>query len=288
LEPAALEEALAADHSAPTLVLLQAGDINIGAYDDFATLIPLAKKYNAWVHVDGAFGLWAAASARHRHHMRGCGAADSWATDGHKWLNTPYDTGYAFVADPESHRGAMSHRAAYLTHAVDARDQVDWNPEWSRRARGFSTYAALRELGRTGVEDLVDRCCRYTHTLVMEIGKLPGAEVAWEPVINQGLLRFPDPRADATPEDHDRHTTATMEAINATGEAYFSGTVWRGRVAMRVSVSNWRTMDQDVRRTIDAVARVLVGPAFQAAAALPGGVPTPGGGPTPGRSPAAG
>jgi glutamate/tyrosine decarboxylase-like PLP-dependent enzyme len=257
LELTALEEALAADAYAPTIVLLQAGDINIGAYDDFAALIPLAKKYSAWVHVDGAFGLWAATSPRYRHLLRGCEAADSWATDGHKWLNTPYDCGYAFVADPESHRAAMSHRAPYLTHATDQRDQMEWSPEWSRRARGFSTYAALRELGRTGVADLVDRCCHHAHTLTMAIGKLPGAELLWEPVINQGLVRFPDPRASATPEDHDRHTTETIAAINATGEAFFSGTTWRGRAAMRVSVSNWRTTEDDVRRTVDAVAGVL-------------------------------
>ncbi len=282
LDPTALGEVLAADPNAPTIVLLQAGDINIGAYDDFPTLITLAKEHHAWVHVDGAFGLWAAASPRYRHLMRGCAAADSWATDGHKWLNTPYDCGYAFVADAESHRGAMSHRAPYLTHAGDARDQMDWNPEWSRRARGFSTYAALRELGRAGVAELVDRCCRHAHAIVTGIGKLPGAELLWEPVINQGLVRFPDPRAGATAEDHDRHTTETIAAINATGEAFFSGTVWRGRAAMRVSVSNWRTTEEDVRRTINAVARVLVGPAVQAAAALPGGAPTPGGSPAAG------
>jgi glutamate/tyrosine decarboxylase-like PLP-dependent enzyme len=257
LDASALEGALAVDPSAPTIVLLQAGEINLGAYDDFTTLIPLAHRYSAWVHVDGAFGLWAAASPRYLHLMRGCDAADSWATDGHKWLNTPYDCGYAFVADPESHLGAMSHRAAYITHAGDARDQMDWNPEWSRRARGFSTYAAIRELGRSGVADLVDRCCRHAHAIVTGLGKLPGAEMLWEPVINQGLVRFPDPRAGATPEDHDRHTTETIAAINATGEAFFSGTTWRGRAAMRVSVSNWRTTDDDVRRTVAAVARVL-------------------------------
>jgi glutamate/tyrosine decarboxylase-like PLP-dependent enzyme len=259
LDAAALEQALATDPSAPTIVLLQAGEINLGAYDDFTTLIPLAHRYSAWVHVDGAFGLWAAASPHYLHLMRGCDAADSWATDGHKWLNTPYDCGYAFVADLESHRGAMSHRAAYITHAGDARDQMDWNPEWSRRARGFSTYAAIRELGRSGVADLVDRCCRHAHAIVTGIGKLPGAEMLWEPVINQGLVRFPDPRAGATPEDHDRNTIETIAAINATGEAFFSRTTWRGRAAMRVSVSNWRTSDDDVRRTVDAVARVLAG-----------------------------
>src|SRR6185369_2093906 len=132
LEPAALEKALEADSSAPTIVLLQAGDINIGAFDDFESLIPIAKRYRAWVHVDGAFGLWAAASPRYRQLVKGVEAADSWATDGHKWLNVPFDSGYAFIANVDAHRASMSHRAPYLTHQEDARDEMDWNPEWSR------------------------------------------------------------------------------------------------------------------------------------------------------------
>src|SRR5262249_32176223 len=152
----ALEQELEKEFSAPTIVLLQAGDVNTGRYDSFETLIPIAKHYGAWVHVDGAFGLWAAASARYHHLVKGVAQADSWATDGHKWLNVPYDSGYAFVADPQAHRTAMTSHAAYLTHDGDARDQMDWNPEWSRRARAFPTYAALRQLGRAGIEDLVD------------------------------------------------------------------------------------------------------------------------------------
>ena len=142
----ALVEALESSPSAPTIVVLQAGDLNIGAFDDFARLIPIAKKFGAWVHVDGAFGLWCAASPRLRHLLNGAQAADSWTTDGHKWLNVPFDCGYAFVADREAHHASLSHRASYLTHAEDARDELDWNPEWSRRARGFATYAALRRL----------------------------------------------------------------------------------------------------------------------------------------------
>ena len=153
LIPEALEAELEEDTAAPTLVLLQAGDINIGAYDEFEKLIPIAKRYAAWVHVDGAFGLWAGASPRFRHLVKGIDAADSWATDGHKWLNVPFDSGFAFVADMEAHRSSLSIRASYLTHASDARDQVDWNPEWSRRARGFPAYAALRQLGRDGVAE---------------------------------------------------------------------------------------------------------------------------------------
>lgn len=255
LRPDALAAAL--DETKPTIVVLQAGDLNIGAFDDFEKLIPIAKQSGAWVHVDGAFGLWAAASPRLRHFVKGVELADSWGTDGHKWLNVPYDCGYAFVADVEAHRASMSHRAPYLTHDANARDQMDWNAEWSRRARGFPTYAALRQLGRNGVADLIERCCRFAHALVMGIGALPGAQVLWEPAINQGLVRFYDPRPSATEEDHDRRTEAVIAAIVADGVAFFGGTTWRGRRAMRVSVCNWMTSDEDVRRTIASVAKIL-------------------------------
>ena len=253
----ALEQELEKDPAAATLVLLQAGDINIGAYDSFETLIPIAKRYDAWVHVDGAFGLWAAASPRIQHLVKGIAAADSWATDGHKWLNVPFDCGYAFVADAEAHRASLAHRAAYLTHDAEARDQMDWNPEWSRRARGFPSYAALRQLGRNGVAELIERCCRHAHSLVVGIGQLPGAEVLWEPVINQGLVRFLDQTPGATEEDHDRRTDEVIAAILKTGEAFFGGTTWRGRRAMRVSVCNWQTSEPDVERVLNAVASVL-------------------------------
>jgi glutamate/tyrosine decarboxylase-like PLP-dependent enzyme len=252
-----LEQALKADSSAPTIVLLQAGDVNTGKYDSFEKLIPIAKHYGAWVHVDGAFGLWAAASARYRHLIKGVAEADSWATDGHKWLNVPYDCGYAFVADAEAHRASMSSHAAYLTEDGDARDPLDWTPEWSRRARAFPTYAALRQLGRNGVSDLVERCCQHAHSLVMEMGRLPGAEVVSEPVINQGLVRFLDPKPGASDADHDRRTEEVIAGILTSGEAFFGGTTWRGRRAMRVSVSSWLTSEEDVRRVVRAVAEVL-------------------------------
>ncbi|HEX7334121.1 MAG TPA: pyridoxal-dependent decarboxylase [Pyrinomonadaceae bacterium] len=257
LEPVALQEALETDPSAPTIVLLQAGDINIGAFDDFEALIPLAKRYGAWVHVDGAFGLWVAASSRYQHLVKGVEAADSWATDGHKWLNVPFDCGYAFIADADAHRSSMSHHAAYITHHEDARDEMDWNPEWSRRARGFPTYAALRQLGREGIAEIIERCCRHAHDLVMGIGSLNGAEVLWEPSINQGLVRFLDRSHGATEQDHDRRTEEVIAAIVASGEAFFGGTTWRGKRAMRVSVCNWRTSREDVERSINSVARVL-------------------------------
>jgi glutamate/tyrosine decarboxylase-like PLP-dependent enzyme len=252
-----LGAALATNAGRPTVVLLQAGDLNIGAYDPFAELIPIAHEAGAWVHIDGAFGLWAATSPTHRHRLAGVGLADSWATDGHKWLNVPYDCGYAFVAHPEAHRGALSHRASYLTHDDDARDQIDWNPEWSRRGRGVATYAALRQLGRRGLADLIDRCCRHARALVAGIGALPGAEVLWAPQINQGLVRFRDEHPGASEAHHDRRTDAVVEAILATGEAFFTGTTWRGRRCMRVSVCGWQTGEADVARAIAAVARAL-------------------------------
>jgi glutamate/tyrosine decarboxylase-like PLP-dependent enzyme len=244
LTPEALDTALG---DGPAIVLLQAGDLNIGAYDPFEALVPIAHRYGAWVHVDGAFGLWAGASPRYRHLLRGVEAADSWATDGHKWLNVPYDCGYAFVADPAPHRAAMSYRASYLTHDTDARDQIDWTPEWSRRARGFSTYAALRQLGRDGVAGLIERCCEHARAIVEGIGAYPGVEVVWMPKINQGLLRFGD----------DRRTDEVIAAVLKTGEAFFGGTTWRGRRCMRVSVCNWQTTEEDVNRAVRAVAGVL-------------------------------
>jgi glutamate/tyrosine decarboxylase-like PLP-dependent enzyme len=257
----ALIEALESSPSQPTIVVLQAGDLNIGAFDDFANLIPIAKKFGAWVHVDGAFGLWCAASPRLRHLLNGVDGADSWTTDGHKWLNVPFDSGYAFVADREAHHASLSHRASYLTHAEVARDQLDWNPEWSRRGRGFATYAALRQLGRQGVADLIERTCDCAHALVTGIGSLEGAEIVWEPQINQGLVRFlapgKDPREGAAAADHDAFTDRIMAEILASGEAFFTGTTWRGRRAMRVSVCNWQTSTADVDRVVACVSRIL-------------------------------
>ncbi|WP_240535840.1 aminotransferase class V-fold PLP-dependent enzyme [Bradyrhizobium sp. STM 3809] len=256
LEPSALEQALAAGDR-PAIVILQAGDLNIGAFDSFAELIPIAHAHDAWVHVDGAFGLWAAASPRHRHLLRGVELADSWTNDGHKWLNTPFDCGYAFVAEPGAHRGAFSHRTSYTMFVDGARDQIDWTPEWSRRARAVPTYAAIRQLGRIGIADLVERSCGHAHALVRRIGALPGAAALREPVINQGLVRFLDPRAGATERDHDRRTDAVIAAICATGEAFFGGTTWRGLRCMRVSVCNWQTSEADVDRAVTAARRVL-------------------------------
>jgi glutamate/tyrosine decarboxylase-like PLP-dependent enzyme len=252
-----LRQALAEAPDRPTIVVLQAGDVNCGAFDDFKTLIPIAHAAGAWVHIDGAMGLWANATPAKRHLLKGAERADSWATDGHKWLNVPYDCGYAFVADPTAHERALGHRASYLGHTDDARDQLDWTPEHSRRARGFATWAALRELGADGVAALVERCCAHAHAIVTRIGALPHARVMAEPIINQGLVRFLDPKPGATDADHDRRTDEVAAAINATGEAYFTNTTWRGMRCMRVSVSSWRTTVQDVDRAVAAAERVL-------------------------------
>lgn len=243
----ALRSALAAS-DLPTIVLLQAGDINIAAFDDFESLIPLSHGLGAWVHIDGAFGLWASASSTYRHFLNGAEQADSWATDGHKWLNVPYDSGYAFVRDSAAHRASMAHTSAYVDLSDGAREPMDWNPEWSRRARGLATYAALRQLGKVGLEEMIDRCCRCCLALVDGIGALPGAEVLWRPHLNQGLLRF---------GGSDDVTTEVIDEIQRRGRAFFTGTTWRGMRAMRVSVSNWQTDSSEVAIAIDAVREVL-------------------------------
>lgn len=257
LSAAALATALKKDGDRPTIVVLQAGDVNAGVFDKFDELIPVAHAAGAWVHVDGAMGLWANASPTLRHLLKGAEHADSWASDGHKWLNVPYDCGYAFVAHPDNHRAGMEHHASYLVHANDVRDQLDWTPEHSRRARGFATWAALRQLGKHGVAELIDRCVAHAHAIVTRIGALKGAKAMAVPQINQGMVRFFDPKAGATEHDHDAFTDAVAAAINATGEAYFTNTTWRGKRCMRVSVSSWRTTAVDVDRAVTAARTVL-------------------------------
>ncbi len=246
--------------SSPAIVVLSAGDLNIGAFDVFDALIPIARASGAWVHVDGAFGLFARVSRSKRDLLNGVELADSWATDAHKWLNVPYDCGMAFVRDVDAHRAAMTVRASYIEPADHARDPIDWGPEFSRRARAVPVYAALRELGRSGLESLVDRTCAHAAAIVDGIGALPGAEILWRPQLNQGLLRFASAHPNATQSDHDRRTDAVIRAINETGEAFFSGATWRGMRVMRVSVVNWRTSEADVCRTIAAASRALQSP----------------------------
>ena len=247
MRPEALEVALA-QHEGPAIVCAQAGEVNTGAFDALPEIAVIARTARAWLHVDGAFGLWAAASLELRHLVEGVAEADSWATDAHKWLNVPYDCGLAFVADPDAHRAAMAMTAEYLVADPNAaRDQMDWTPEFSRRARGLTVYAALRSLGTSGVAELVDRCCRHAQRFADELGRLPSCEILNEVVLNQVLLRFAD----------DEITHAVLEAVRRSGEAWMSGTTWNDRFAIRISISNWRTSDDDVSRTVAAFERAL-------------------------------
>jgi len=232
----------------PAIVCAQVGEVNTGAVDPLLEIADLCADTGAWLHLDGAFGLWASASPSLRPLVAGVERADSWATDAHKWLNVPYDCGLAFVAHPDAHRAAMRLVAEYLmVDEKETRDAMDWTPEFSRRARGFAVYAALRSLGRSGVTELIDRCCRHARTFGQELARLPGCQILNEIVLNQVLLRFAD----------DETTAAVLAAVQESGEAWMSGTVWDGRAAIRISVSNWRTSDEDVARTIAAFERAL-------------------------------
>ena len=248
MRPDALEAVLR-DTVGPTIVCAQAGEVNTGAFDPFGEIAELCETAGAWLHVDGAFGLWAAASPALRHLTRGVERADSWATDAHKWLNVPYDSGLAFVAHADAHRAAMRLTAEYLVAGDGAaRDQMDWTPEFSRRARGFAVYAALRSLGRSGVADLVDGSCARARQFAAAIAEIPGCEILNDVVLNQVLFRFED---DAT-------TDAMLASVQASGEAWMSGTTWDGRAAIRLSVSNWRTTETDIDRTVAAFEAALV------------------------------
>jgi glutamate/tyrosine decarboxylase-like PLP-dependent enzyme len=231
----------------PTIVCAQAGEVNTGAFDPFDEIADAADAApNAWVHVDGAFGLWAAVSDSLRSLVNGVERADSWATDAHKWLNVPYDCGIAFTAHPESHSGAFSARAAYLVSDGDTREQIDWNPEHSRRARGFPVYAAIRSLGRSGIAEMIERSCRHAQRFADGFEQL-GAEVLNDVELNQVLFRF------ATDEE----TNATLRAVQEGGEAWMSGTSWDGHAAIRISVCNWQTTDDDVERTLAAYGQAV-------------------------------
>jgi glutamate/tyrosine decarboxylase-like PLP-dependent enzyme len=234
------------ESDAPTIVIAQIGEVNSGACDDVEAIADACRGAGAWLHVDGAFGLWAAAAPSLRHLTAGSARADSWATDAHKWLNVPYDVGVAFCAHPDSHRAALGIRSVYLTHSDPdaARDPLDWTPEHSRRARGFATYAALRSLGRSGVAELVERTCARARALADALAELPGCELLNEVVLNQVLFRFED----------DEATDAFIAAVQDAGEAWLGGTLWDGRRAVRLSVSCWRTSEHDVARAAAAFA----------------------------------
>jgi glutamate/tyrosine decarboxylase-like PLP-dependent enzyme len=225
--------------SGPTIVCAQAGEVNTGAFDPLPEIAAACRDARAWLHVDGAFGIWAAASPRFRHLVAGIELADSWTTDAHKWLNVPYDSGIVFCAHPESHRNAMTITASYLIMDEGGRrvrDEMDWVPEFSRRARGFAVYAALRSLGRRGVRELVERCCDAAARFAERIAELDGVEVLNEVVLNQVLFRF----------ESDERTDEALERVQAGGRVWMSGTTWDGRKAIRLSVSNWQTGDEEI------------------------------------------
>jgi glutamate/tyrosine decarboxylase-like PLP-dependent enzyme len=246
----------ALDAATPTIVCAQAGNVNTGACDDLAAVVDAARAVGAWVHVDGAFGLWAAASPGTEHLVDGAGGADSWACDGHKWLNVPYDSAYAICAHPEIHATAMAYTASYLTGQVAGRELGggDFVPESSRRARGFATWAALRSLGRTGVAELVDRSCDLARRFAAGLADIEGIEIANDVVLNQVLVRVGDAEL----------TERLERAIQKDGTCWLGATTWRGERLLRIAVSNWSTTEADVDRVVETIARLraeLVGAA---------------------------
>jgi glutamate/tyrosine decarboxylase-like PLP-dependent enzyme len=244
--PDALAERLGAA-GGPAVVCAQAGNVNTGAVDPLEAVCDVAHEAGAWVHVDGAFGLWANASPRHRSLLRGCERAHSWATDGHKWLNVPYDCGIAVVADRDAHRGAMSVQASYLAQGGPGREPMDWTPEFSRRARSLPVYAALRSLGRSGVAELVDRLCACADRFAERFEDQVGVEVLAH-ALNQVLVR---PEGDAEAVDR------LVRAIQEDGTCWVSATTWRGVRCIRISVCNWQTRFEDVDRSLEAMLREM-------------------------------
>jgi glutamate/tyrosine decarboxylase-like PLP-dependent enzyme len=253
MRPDELRQALARA-GGPTIVCGQAGNVNTGAFDPLRAIGEAAREAGAWLHVDGAFGLWAAASDRYRPLIDGIELAHSWGTDAHKTLNVPYDCGIAFTADPEAHRSAMNVTAAYLMRgADDAYTAYDWVPESSRAARGLGVYAALRSLGRTGVAEQVDRYCALARRMAERLGRADGVEILNEVGFTQVLARFAAPGEDAPAAD--RRTQAVAAAIQRDGTCWLGTTTWRDLVAIRISISNASTTEEDIDRSADAILR---------------------------------
>jgi glutamate/tyrosine decarboxylase-like PLP-dependent enzyme len=242
----ALTDILAQVGNTPLIVCLQAGNVHSGAFDPIAEAVDLAHQYGAWVHVDGAFGLWAAASAQYRHLVAGVERADSWASDAHKTLNVPYDSGLAIVAKAEAMYAAMGVHAAYLIQ--DERpDPFSTVPEFSRRARGFPVWAALRSLGRRGVAEMVERFCRHARRFAAGLAELDGVRVVNDVVFTQVCVSF----------GTDEATREVATRLLRDGTAWMTPSTWHGQAVLRISVSNWRTTEEDVDRTLAAVRRVL-------------------------------
>jgi glutamate/tyrosine decarboxylase-like PLP-dependent enzyme len=229
----------------PAIVCLQAGNLNTGSFDPFTPLIDAASAAGAWVHVDGAFGLWAAASPQLRPLTAGLARADSWATDAHKWLNVPYDSGLAFVRDARALRSAMAISADYLPSDGGRRNPSDFTPELSRRARGVDIWAALHALGRAGVAQMLERCCAHARRFA-DVLRGVGYEILNEVVLNQVLVRFGD---DAT-------TVRVIAALQSDGTCWCGPTRWQGMAAMRISVCSWATTEADVERSLQAMIRI--------------------------------
>src|SRR5215813_2290128 len=250
MDPDALPAVLAGCRG-PTLVCVQAGNINTGATDPMEPLIVAARAHGAWVHVDGAFGLWGAASPRTREQLRGVDAADSWAVDAHKWLNVPYDSGVAIVRDAEALARAVGTSASYLVRSRGLRDGVDFVPEFSRRGRGTPVYAALRAMGRKGVEAVVDRCCMLARRFADRLGREPGVHVLNEIALNQVLVRFAPPGGG----DTDACTREVIARVQTDGTCWLGGSRWKDLDVMRISVSGWNTTEEDVDRSAAAILR---------------------------------
>ena len=260
MRPDAIRATLARVRDQPVLVCAQAGNVNTGAFDPLTEIVAAVRELpNAWLHVDGAFGLWAAAAPSLRHLVAGVDGADSWSTDGHKWLNVPYDSGIAIVRDPEAHRTAVSNTAAYYVPGAGMeRDGGSLVGESSRRARGFTIYAALRELGREGLADLIERCCRLATRMADGLRDAPGVAILNDVVLNQVLVRLapPDGADTAAPDaDIDAFTREVIAAVQADGTCWLGGTTWHGMAAMRISVSNWSTTEADADLSVAAIRR---------------------------------
>jgi glutamate/tyrosine decarboxylase-like PLP-dependent enzyme len=233
----------------PTIICAQAGNVNTGAIDPLREIAAIAHEHNAWLHIDGAFGLWGRTSDEKRALVDGAELADSWATDAHKWLNVPQDSGVAIVRHAEDHRASMTTTAAYLvqTSGVE-RDAVDWVPEFSRRARGVAVYAALRALGKSGVAGMIERTCAHARQMADILRKDPRVAILNDVVLNQVLVRF---------GDDDDLTRRVIAGVQRDGTCWLGGTTWHDVAAMRISVSNWSTSEEDARVSAEAILRVL-------------------------------
>ena len=250
--PAEFERTLEQLPNGPLIAILQAGQINTGAFDDFGQMVPMVKARGGWVHVDGAFGLWARACPPHAPLSSGLEHADSWATDGHKWLQTPYDCGYAIVRDAQAHERAMSINASYLPAAQGERDPSHFVPELSRRARGFPTWALIAHLGQRGIAAMVERHVLLARLMAERLSDLPGVAVLNKVVLNQVIVRF---GVDNGPAEADRLTRATIARVQADGECFTGGAQWRGQWVMRISVIGFETQEEDALRATGAIAR---------------------------------